>query len=85
MEFMPTADRVLIERIVEEKKSKIIILQEEKTPNSLGKVIAVGPDVKGMGVGDTVMVSNFRGEPVNLGEQKCILYREEEIMGVVKL
>ena len=76
----PLGERVLVKRIVEEKKSQIIVINEEKTPHSRALVMEVGPDCKSVTVGDNVLVSNFHGEPIKVNEDDCLIYQEEQII-----
>lgn len=57
----PLGSRLLVEPLKEEQKTKAgIVLGESVAPQSVKvKVIAVGPDVEGFEVGDTVFVSQY--------------------------
>ena len=90
----PLHDRVIIQRIKEEEKTKggIIIPDTAKEKPQEGKVIAAGNgkvsddgkvtpfEVK---VGDRVLISKYGGTEVKLDDKKYTLVREDDILGVI--
>ncbi|CAM6121845.1 unnamed protein product [Calypogeia fissa] len=94
--LIPLLDRVLVEKIVPPTKSVGGILLPEsassKTVNS-GVVIATGPggrtkDGNFLPVtvkeGDTVLLPEYGGNNIKLGEKEFVLYREDDIMGILE-
>lgn len=94
MKFRPLHDRVLIERVLEEKTSGgIVIPDTAKEKPSQGKVVAIGKgkilengtvrplDVK---VGDTVLYGKYAGTEVKVESKEMLVLREEDIVGVVE-
>ncbi len=95
MKLKPLHDRVVIQRVDEENKTKggIIIPDSAKEKPSEGKIVAVGGgkiledgsvkklDVK---VGDRVLFAKYAGTDVTIGGEDFIIMREEEILGVVE-
>jgi chaperonin GroES len=93
MKLRPLHDRVIVERLEEEKKSAggIIIPDAAKEKPMKGKVIAVGPgkrsddgklqpmDVKS---GDTILFGKYSGTEVKLDGTEYVVMREDDIMGV---
>jgi len=88
-------DRVLVEKITPPTKSVGgVLLPETMTGKRANEavVMAVGPgrrtvsgelvplDVKS---GDTVLLPEFGGEPVKMGEKEYHLFREDEILGIM--
>lgn len=78
MNYKPLSDYVQIR--IEPKTSKTgIILSEE--PSETAKVIAVGPDVKEVSVGDEVFYSKFAG--VMLETKFDRILQEKDILAKV--
>jgi chaperonin GroES len=94
MAFRPLHDRVVIQRVEEEEKSKggIIIPDTAKEKPMEGKVIAVGPGARGedgkihpldVKKGDRVLFGKWSGTEVKLDGQELIIMKESDIMGVI--
>ena len=95
MSFKPLRDRIAVERVSEEEKSKggIIIPDTAREKPSEGKVVAVGPgtrnkdgklvplDVK---VGDRVLFGKWSGTEVKIDGQDLLIMKEYDIMGVIE-
>ncbi|KAK8512737.1 hypothetical protein V6N12_030153 [Hibiscus sabdariffa] len=90
--LIPTLNRVLVEKIIPPSKTTSgILLPEKSTKLNSGKVVAVGPGAmdKGEGKaiavpfkeGDTVLLPEFGGSRVKLGDKEFYLYRDEDILG----
>ncbi len=93
MKLRPLHDRVIVERLEEEKKSAggIIIPDAAKEKPMKGKVVAVGPgkrsddgklhplDVKS---GDTILFGKYSGTEVKIDGTEYVVMREDDIMGV---
>ena len=89
---MPLGDRVLVKRAPKETQTASgVYLPSDKTkdPNE-GSVIAVGPgerDVSGalhptlLQVGDVVLLPEYGGTKVKMGEEELVLFREADILG----
>uniref|UniRef100_A0A2N9J712 Protein groES n=1 Tax=Fagus sylvatica TaxID=28930 RepID=A0A2N9J712_FAGSY len=91
--LIPSLNRVLVEKILPPTKTNSGILLPEKAPKlNSGKVVAVGPggrDRAGNLIpvtvkeGDSVLLPEFGGTQVKLGEKEFILYRDEDILGTL--
>ncbi|KAM5567018.1 hypothetical protein ABKV19_015241 [Rosa sericea] len=86
--LIPTLNRVLIEKIVPPSKTTAGIL----LPESSAKVVAVGPGTKdkvgnaipvAVKEGDTVLLPEYGGTQVKLGDKEFHLYRDEDILGTL--
>lgn len=94
MKIRPLGDRILVQRIKEEDKTKggIIIPDTAKEKPQEGKVIAVGkgrrsekgdliaPDVK---AGDRILFGKYSGSEVKLEGEDHLILREDDILGVL--
>lgn len=92
--FRPLHDRILVERVSEEEKTKggIIIPESAKEKPQEGKVVAVGNgklldngqlqalEVKS---GDRILFSKYSGSEVKLEGVEYIIMREDDVLGIV--
>ncbi|KAL6530573.1 10 kDa chaperonin [Orobanche minor] len=91
--FIPLFNRVLVEKLIPPSKTTSGILLPEKTSKlNSGKVVAIGPgfrDREGKLVpvsfkeGDTVLLPEYGGAEVKLGEKEYHLYGDEDILGTL--
>lgn len=95
MAIRPLHDRVLVQRVKEEEKTKggIIIPDSAKEKPIEGKVVAVGNGkvaddgkVRALQVkaGDRVLFGKYAGTEVKIDGEEHLILREEEILGVVE-
>lgn len=94
MKFRPLHDRVVVQRVDAEEKSKggIIIPDTAKEKPQEGKVVSVGPgsrddngkivplDVK---AGDRILFGKWSGTEVKLDGVDYLIMKESDIMGIV--
>jgi len=95
MKIRPLQDRVIVQRVEEEEKTKggIIIPDSAKEKPQEGKVIAVGKgkvndegkltplDVK---AGDKILFGKYSGTEVKLNGEDYLIMREDDILGVLE-
>ena len=95
MKIRPLHDRVIVQRIEEETKTKggIIIPDTAKEKPQEGKVIAVGTgkvlengtklalDVK---VGDKILFGKYSGSEIKVEGEEFLMMREDDILGVIE-
>ncbi|PIA53839.1 hypothetical protein AQUCO_00900436v1 [Aquilegia coerulea] len=89
--IIPSLNRILVEKILPPLKTNAgILLPEKINMLNTGKVIAVGPgkltrDGKPIPVsvneGDTVLLPEYGGTEIKLGEKEYHLFRDEDILG----
>ena len=95
MAIRPLHDRVLIQRVAEEQKTKggIIIPDTAKEKPAEGKVIAVGTGrvledgkIRALDVkkGDRVLFGKYSGTEVKVDGEELIIMREEDILGIIE-
>jgi chaperonin GroES len=94
MQFRPLHDRVVVQRIDAEAKTKggIIIPDTAKEKPQEGKVMAVGPGGRDEGgklippdvkVGDRVLFGKWSGTEVKIDGEDLLIMKESDIMGVI--
>ncbi|MFH1671179.1 MAG: co-chaperone GroES [Candidatus Portnoybacteria bacterium] len=91
MNIKPLSDRVLIEPISTEEKTKSgIILPEtaDREKPEQGKVIAVGSGKKGkpmsVKVGDIVLFTKYGPNEIKIDEKEYLIAREEDILAILE-
>ncbi|MCC7535761.1 MAG: co-chaperone GroES [Deltaproteobacteria bacterium] len=91
----PLHDRVVVQRLKEEEKTKggIIIPDTAKEKPVEGKVLAVGngkvldngevrkPEVK---VGDRILFGKYSGNEIKIDGEEHLILREDDILGIVE-
>merc|ERR1712087_240368 len=93
--FVPLADRILVQKLKADIKSAggILLPESAKQEVNQAKVLAIGPgrrspkgDILPMGtkVGDTVIIPRYGGSELKLGEDEYHIYKDEDIVGVIK-
>lgn len=95
MSLRPLSDRILVERVEEDEKTKggIIIPDTAKEKPAEGKVVATGNgrmgedgkllpmDVK---VGDRVLFSKYGGTDVKIDGITYLIMRQDDVLGVIE-
>jgi chaperonin GroES len=95
MKIRPLQDRVIVQRVQEEEKTKggIIIPDSAKEKPQEGKVVAVGKgkvnddgkltqlDVK---AGDRILFGKYSGTEVKIDGEDYLIMREDDILGVLE-
>jgi chaperonin GroES len=94
MKFRPLHDRLLVERIDEESKTKggIIIPDTAKEKPQEGRVLAVGPGRRGddgeilpldVRPGDRVLFAKYAGTDIKIDGEDRVILREEDVLAVL--
>jgi chaperonin GroES len=95
MKIRPLQDRVIVQRVQEEERTKggIIIPDTAKEKPQEGKIVAVGKgkanddgkvtplDVK---VGDRILFGKYSGSEIKLEGEELLIMREDDILGVLE-
>jgi chaperonin GroES len=95
MKLKPLQDRILVERVEEEQKTKggIIIPDTAKEKPAEGKVIAVGNgklDENGKRIpldlkkGDRILFGKYSGTEVKIEGKEYIMMREDDVLGIIE-
>jgi len=95
MKLKPLADRIVVKPSEAEEKTKsgLYLPDGAKEKPTLGKVVAVGPgklddNGKRMTIslksGDTVYYGKYSGAEVEVGDEKYVILRETELLGVLE-
>ncbi len=96
MKLKPLGDRVVLEPVSDEKKSKGgIILPEtaEKQRPEKGRVVAVGPgrllesgkrEPLSVKKGDVVIFTKYGPNEIKVGDKEYLIAREEDILAILE-
>jgi len=95
MNFQPLHDRVLVERLEEENKTKsgIIIPDTAKEKPMEGRVIAIGSGIKDdkgnvspldVKVGNKILFAKWGGTEVKLDNKEYLIMKESDILGIIQ-
>ncbi len=94
MNLRPLQDRILVQRVEEETKTKggIIIPDTAKEKPAEGKVVAIGNgkrDENGNPIplevkeGDRVLFSKYAGTEVKIDGEEYLIMREDDVLGII--
>ena len=94
MKMRPLQDRVIVQRIEEEEKTKggIIIPDTAKEKPQEAEVVAVGPgrlDEKGKRIplevkkGDRILIGKYSGTEVTIDGDEHLILREDDVLAVI--
>ena len=95
MKLRPLQDRILVQRVEEEEKTKggIIIPDTAKEKPAEGKVTAVGNGKVGedgkrikleIKKGDRILFGKYSGTEVTIEGDEYLIMREEDVLGVIE-
>jgi chaperonin GroES len=95
MKLRPLQDRILVQRVEEETKTKggIIIPDTAKEKPAEGKVTAVGngkvgDDGKRVALeikkGDRILFGKYSGTEVKIEGEEYLIMREDDVLGVIE-
>ncbi len=94
MKLRPLQDRILVQRLEEEEKTKggIIIPDTAKEKPAEGKVFSVGKgklDENGKRIavevkkGDRILFGKYSGTEVKIEGKEYLIMREEDVLGII--
>ncbi len=95
MKLRPLQDRILVQRVEEETKTKggIIIPDTAKEKPAEGKVKAVGNGKVGddgkrvaleIKVGNRILFGKYSGTEVKIDGEEYLIMREDDVLGVIE-
>jgi len=95
MKLRPLQDRILVQRVEEETKTKggIIIPDTAKEKPAEGKVVAVGNGKVGddgkrvaleIKTGDRILFGKYSGTEVKIEGEEYLIMREDDVLGVIE-
>jgi chaperonin GroES len=94
MKLTPLQDRILVQRVEEEEKTKggIIIPDTAKEKPAEGKVVSVGKgkiDESGKPIpmevkkGDRILFGKYSGTEIKIEGEEYLIMREDDVLGII--
>ena len=85
MKLRPTADNLVLKatEAQETTTSGIILATTNKEKPAFFEVVSAGPEVKGIGAGDKVIVGQFVGSEFKLDGVDYKFVKQEEVLAIV--
>ena len=94
MKIRPLFDRIVIEPIDSEEKTKsgIVLLAKDQEKPQMAKVVAVGPGgnvdgkdvVMELKVGDKVLYSKYAGSEFKIDGKEVTIMRQSDVLAVIE-
>ncbi|MCD6083001.1 co-chaperone GroES [Candidatus Aerophobetes bacterium] len=87
MKIKPLGERIVVKPMKQEQKTKGGIYLPDtasKEKPQQGEVIAVGPDFKGVKVGDKVLFAKYGGTEVKMDEEEYLVLGEDDVLAVLE-
>jgi len=82
----PLKNYVLLGEVKEDLKTDggIILTQSVDTGTKPGKILAIGPDVEGLAVGQHVICEWKTSTPVMVDGFQCVLLKDDNVLAIQK-
>ena len=86
MKLKPLKDRVVVSYSEEPEKTAggLYVPDSAKEKPQVGKVEAVGSEVKDLKKGDMVLFDKYSGSKVNVDDKEQLVIKEEDILAIVE-
>jgi len=87
MKIKPLGKRILVKPLKQEEKTEGGIYLPEtasKDKPQQGKVIAVGPDFKGVKRGDTVIFAKYEGTEIKIENEEYLILGVDEALAIAE-
>ncbi len=94
MRIKPLFDRIVIEQIEAEEKTKsgIVLLSKDQEKPQMAKIIAVGPGgmidgkevVMQVKVGDTILYSKYAGSEFKIDGKEVTILRQSDVLAIIE-
>ncbi|HSX28026.1 MAG TPA: co-chaperone GroES [Candidatus Saccharimonadales bacterium] len=82
----PLDDRIVAQRLVAQTKtaSGLYLPDSAQEKPKAAKVVAVGPKVKGVKVGDHILYKEYSATEVKIDRDEYLIVKEEDVLATVK-
>jgi len=86
MNIQPLADRIVLEQVQQEYKTKsgIILPDGAQEKPKMAKVLATGGEVKEVKKGDMVLYKIYGPDDVKVDNKEYMIAKEEDILAIIK-
>jgi chaperonin GroES len=81
----PLADRVVAvrEEVSTKTASGLYLPENSKENPDIAKVVAIGPDVKHLKVGDRIVYKEYSTTDLKVNEEEFLIVKEEDVLATV--
>jgi chaperonin GroES len=81
----PLADRIVAvkEETPNKTASGILLPESAKEKSVIAKVVAVGPDVKSLKVGDRIVYKEYSTTNLKIDKEEYLIVKEEDVLATV--
>ncbi|MGB4420528.1 MAG: co-chaperone GroES [Candidatus Saccharimonadales bacterium] len=81
----PLADRVVAvrEEVSTKTASGLYLPENSKEKPVIAKVVAIGPDVKHLKVGDRIVYKEYSTTDLKVNEEEFLIVKEEDVLATV--
>jgi chaperonin GroES len=85
VKIKPLSDRVVAQPLEAENKtaSGLYLPEQAQEKPKIAKVVAVGPKVKDIKVGDKILYEDYANTDVKVDQDDYIIVKEEKILAIV--
>ncbi len=82
--FLPLGDRVFVTYTEELERTAggIYVPDSAREKPQRGKIEGAGKDVESLKVGDQVLFDKYSGTKIKIGNDDCLILKEEDVLGV---
>lgn len=86
MKLQPLADRIVATPVEAQEKTStgFYVPDSAKEKPQVGKVVAVGKEVKEIKAGDQVVYSQYKPDTIKIDGQDTLIMKEEDVLAVVQ-
>ena len=82
--LQPLSNNLLLEPVVKENASGIIIPETaNKERPAIVKVVAIGPKVMNVKIGDKVLIKGYMVDPIAIENKEYLVGQEEAVIGII--
>lgn len=82
--IQPINKKVLIKRLIEEKKGMIIIPETLKEKKGSGIILEIAKECEKVKKGDKIIFPLFQGSEIRVDNETLVIIDEEEILAIIK-
>lgn len=84
--YQPVGDRIVATPVEAESKtaSGILLAEQSKEKTELADVVAVGPDVEEVQIGDRIVYVKYGPHTIKDGGTELLILQEDDCLAVVK-
>ena len=84
LNLKPLSNNLLLEPVIKENASGIIIPETaNKERPAIVRVVAIGPKVMNVKIGDKVLIKGYMVDPIAIENKEYLVGQEEAVIGII--